>query len=293
MANDPILQHLYDLLERPENGRSSNKTSPFGGRRKTGSDPHGGFDLNRGRGVGGTVSSPVFGIVGREIGGPLGKIVIHELDPVTKEPTGYDIELLHTRQQHVSEGKLVKPGQVVGEEGSVGAPASHLHTQVYQGADRTPLNPVRHFFEYHYPGQPLPPWSELSPYSVPPKPGGRLDPLKDPALQKGLEDIGQSPSGQADGASAPTNPAQPVQPNRLQSTSSPSDTTKSRRLLRRWISLRRSSAIRRLRMEAVERTCRCQTWDRPSTFTTPRRQSRKAYRFPCPMSQPTRGAMEA
>src|SRR5690349_13228074 len=80
MATNRTIQELLDQMEIPENGRSTSPTSQFGSTsRKKGTNPHGGLDMNRGHAVGGSVSSPVYGIIGSEIGGKLGKIVIHEV----------------------------------------------------------------------------------------------------------------------------------------------------------------------------------------------------------------------
>jgi hypothetical protein len=192
MAKNPIIQKLIDLIEVPENGRSASPTSEFGKRRNQGSDPHGGLDVNRGRAVGGSVSSPVYGIIGEGGGGKYGKIIIHEVDPVTKQLTGIDIEILHTQAQFFRPRDRVEPGQVIGSEGGVGADGvSHAHVQVFRGTDPTPLNPLRHLYEYHHPGQPVPSFPELSPYSVPPKHGPRRNPANDPIFQT----PGQSPAG--------------------------------------------------------------------------------------------------
>lgn len=127
-------------MEIPENGRSASPTSPFGSTlRKKGTNPHGGLDINRGHAVGGSVSSPVYGIMGSEIGGKLGRIVIHEVDPVTGELNGFDIEVLHTQAQSVGRGDPVRPRQTIGTEGGVGAGGvSHAHFQVFKGTDPTP-----------------------------------------------------------------------------------------------------------------------------------------------------------
>jgi hypothetical protein len=116
--------------------------------------------------------------------------VAHELDPVTGKRTGYDIEILQTESQFVEEGAKVIPRQSIGMQGGVGVNgvdkngngipgASHVHLQVYRGSDPTPLNPLRHLYEYHHPGQPLPQLPEFFPESVPPRPNrpARPDPL--------------------------------------------------------------------------------------------------------------------
>ena len=61
MAIDPVIQTLMDLIEPPDDGDQARPTSDFGSGRRTGSSPHGGFDMNRGRGVQphGRVMSPV------------------------------------------------------------------------------------------------------------------------------------------------------------------------------------------------------------------------------------------
>ena len=62
---DPRIQELMDLIEPPDDGHQARGTSDFGTRRETGSDPHVGFDMNRGRGVQphGRVTSPVHGMI--------------------------------------------------------------------------------------------------------------------------------------------------------------------------------------------------------------------------------------
>src|SRR5262249_34507500 len=169
MAVDPVIQKLMDLIEPPDDGKQARPTDNFGAAREKG--PHGGFDMNRGRGVQphGRVRSPVYGIV-TEVKPKLGRIVIQELDPVHLKPTGYNVEILHTQTQTVGEGDKVKPAQQIGTQGDVGAGRGefHAHIQVYRGADRTPLNPMRHLFEYHHPGEPTPPLPQFEPLQVPP-----------------------------------------------------------------------------------------------------------------------------
>lgn len=65
MAVDPVIQKLMDLIEPPDDGDQASPTSEFGAGRTTGSNPHGGFDMNRGRGVQphGRVTSPVYGSI--------------------------------------------------------------------------------------------------------------------------------------------------------------------------------------------------------------------------------------
>jgi len=126
MATDPIIQELLDLIEPQHtptlgyHGPLARPTGPFANRRNQGSDPHGGFDQNRGRGVEGPITSPVYGDIGF-VGGPYGKIVIHERDPVTGARTGYDIEILHTLSQFVTRLDKVEPGQLIGMQGGAGA----------------------------------------------------------------------------------------------------------------------------------------------------------------------------
>lgn len=170
MAVDPVVQELMDLVEPPDSGDRARPTSEFGAGRSTGSSPHGGFDMNRGRGVQphGRVRSPVYGNI-KEIDPKLGRIVIEEWDPISKQPTGYDVEILHTQTQTVKPREKVEPTQQIGTQGDVGAPgAFHAHIQVYHG-DRTPLNPLRHLFEYHHPGEPIPPLPQFEPQQVPPR----------------------------------------------------------------------------------------------------------------------------
>jgi len=145
MAVDPVIQELLDLIEPPQDGRHARPTSGFGRVRNVGTSPHGGFDVNRGRGVlpNGRVTSPIYGKI-KKIDPSLGRVVIEERDPVSGEPTGYDVEILHTQTQTVQKDDPVKPTQQIGTQGDVGAPgAFHAHIQVYHG-DRTPLNPLRH-----------------------------------------------------------------------------------------------------------------------------------------------------
>ena len=171
MAVDPVIQKLMDLIEPPDDGDQASPTSEFGAGRTTGSNPHGGFDMNRGRGVQphGRVTSPVYGRI-KEIKPELGRIVIEEWhDPISKKPTGYDVEILHTRTRTVKEGDPVKPKDQIGTQGDVGAGRGefHAHIQVYRSGDRTPLNPLRHLFEYHHPGESIPPLPQFEPLQVP------------------------------------------------------------------------------------------------------------------------------
>ena len=156
MAVDPVIQTLMDLIEPPDDGDQARPTSDFGSGRRTGSSPHGCFDMNRGRGVQphGRVTSPVYGKI-KEIKPKLGRIVIEEWDPVTHKRTGYDVEILHTQTRTVKEGDPVEPAQQIGTQGDIGAERGefHAHIQVYRSGDRTPLNPMRHLFEYHHPGR--------------------------------------------------------------------------------------------------------------------------------------------
>jgi hypothetical protein len=173
MAVDRVIQELLDLNEPPDNGNQATPQSDFGASRSTGSDPHVGFDMNRGRGVQphGRVTSPVYGRI-KDIKPGLGRIVIEEWDPVTHRPTGYDVEILHPQTQTVEKDDPVKPKQQIGTQGDVGAPgAFHAHVQVVRSDDRTrtPLNPMRHLFEYHHPGEPIPPLPQFEPQQVPPR----------------------------------------------------------------------------------------------------------------------------
>jgi hypothetical protein len=140
----------------------------------------------------------VHGILGsvNERNNPRGRIVIHEVNPVTGKLTGFDVEILHTQAQFLKAGTRVEPGQEVGEEGGKGVTIdketgkpkdgpSHAHIQVFNGTDPTPLNPLRHLYEYHHPGQPIPDLPELAPYSVPPRHGPRLSPESDPIFNGG------------------------------------------------------------------------------------------------------------
>ena len=173
MAVDPVIQELLDLIEPPQDGRHARPTSGFGRVRNVGTSPHGGFDVNRGRGVlpNGRVTSPIYGKI-KKIDPSLGRVVIEERDPVSGEPTGYDVEILHTQTQTVQKDDPVKPTQQIGTQGDVGAPgAFHAHIQVYHG-DRTPLNPLRHLFEYHHPGEPIPPLPQFEPLQLPPREQG-------------------------------------------------------------------------------------------------------------------------
>lgn len=109
-------------------------------------------------------------------------------------------------------GDPVKPGQSIGVQGGVGVDgvgkppgASHAHIQVYKGSDPTPLNPLRHLYEYHYPGQPILPLPELEPYSVPPRHAARANPDSehDPVLAPPSPD---APPGNPEPAAPNTQP---------------------------------------------------------------------------------------
>jgi hypothetical protein len=165
MRVHPVIQELMDLIEPPDDGYQARGTSDFGTGRSTGSDPHVGFDMNRGRGVQphGRVTSPVYGRI-KEIQRKLGRIVIEEWDPVNLKPTGYDVEILHTQTQTVEPKDKVVPKQQIGTQGDVGAPgAFHAHVQVVRSGNRATLNPLRHLFEYHHPGEPMPPLPQFEP----------------------------------------------------------------------------------------------------------------------------------
>lgn len=99
-------------------------------------------------------------------------------------------------QSHsVVPGQSVEPGQEIGQEGGVGAGGiSHAHTQVFRGADPTALNPLRHLYEYHNPGQPIPPLPQFWPESLPTKHQGRR---KDPADDQIFNPAGQPSTNQS------------------------------------------------------------------------------------------------
>lgn len=186
-----------DLFLPPDNGDQARSTSDFGRSRRIGSSPHGGFDANRGRGVQphGRVTSPVYGVI-KEIKPGLGRIVIEERDPVTGKPTGYDVEILHTQTQTVKPRDPVEPKQQIGTQGDAGAQpgAYHAHIQVYRG-DRTPLNPLRHLFEYHHPGELILALPQFEPRQLPPRT------QRGAASQPGNQD--PSPGGVANAAPDP------------------------------------------------------------------------------------------
>jgi hypothetical protein len=228
MAVDPVIQSLMDLIEPPEDGHRAGGTSNFGADRSTGTTPHVGFDMSRGRGVlpHGRVTSPVYGKI-KKIDPALGRIVIEEWDdPVHKRPTGYDVEILHTQTQSLKEGDNVAPKQQIGTQGDVGAPgAFHAHIQVLHG-DRAPINPLRHLFEYHNPGEPIPPLRQFQPERLPPRdqggsapqPANQRQPAPDRASSNPLagETPSQFPSGTAiPGAEGPTSIGGPAGPRPL------------------------------------------------------------------------------
>jgi len=243
MARNPVIRELLDRIEPPSahgvapdgtrvdyDGPQSNPTSDFASteRPSKSSNPHGGFDQNRGKGVGGPIASPIHGVV-RGTGGPYGHIVIDEVDPVTHQYTGYTYEILHTQSQFVKEGNKVSAGDPIGLEGGVGAGidkdtqqpilgASHAHSKLFFGTDPTPLNPLRHLYEYTHPGEQVPSLSELEPYSVPPKKGPRPDPRlsSNPWLSSDAPLGGQGPSAPSTQPPGPaqqrTSPPQATQP---------------------------------------------------------------------------------
>src|ERR1700751_4611826 len=97
-ALDPRIQQLIDLIEPPEDGAKAGITSDYGSgiRGPKSSDPHVGLDINRGKGVAihGAIKAPVQGKIvysEKSVKG-LGRIIIHEIDPVTGQPTGWDVE---------------------------------------------------------------------------------------------------------------------------------------------------------------------------------------------------------
>jgi murein DD-endopeptidase MepM/ murein hydrolase activator NlpD len=172
---DPRLQAILDFLEPPQAGQRGRISSQFGsaaGRPRGSSNPHGGLDVNRGRGVlpHGDVGSPVYGqVVDIDRDRGLNRIIIREFVPGTKTPTGYTVEILHTETQSIAPGALVEPGQVIGSQGDVGADKGnfHAHIQIFRGPGSPRQNPLLHLFQYHFPGQPVPPLPQLSPAEVP------------------------------------------------------------------------------------------------------------------------------
>jgi hypothetical protein len=177
----------------------------------------------------------------------LARIVIEEWDPVTRKPTGYDVEILHTQTQTVKETDEVKPAQPIGTQGDVGAKsgAFHAHVQVVRSDDktRTPLNPMRHLFEYHHPGEPIPPLPQFEPLQVPPRekrgaaaqPGnqGQLAPSGVPASNDapaGVMSSQRSPGTSIPGAEGPTviggpGPIRPLVPPASSRLSAPAQPT--------------------------------------------------------------------
>lgn len=222
------------MIEPPEEGHRAGGTSDFGADRDVGTTPHVGVDMNRGRGVlpHGSVASPVYGKV-TEVHPTLGRIVIEEWDPIRKEPTDYHVEILHTQTQSVKPDDEVKPRQQIGTQGDVGARgAFHAHIQVLHGADRTPINPLRHLFEYHNPGKPVPPLRQFQPERLPPRsqnaptsrPANQGRPTSDRAsgvLPEPATPSQPSPSTAIPGAEGPTSVGGPAGPRPLSPAARP------------------------------------------------------------------------
>nr|WP_283814360.1 peptidoglycan DD-metalloendopeptidase family protein [Bradyrhizobium japonicum] len=222
------------MIEPPEDGHRAGGTSDFGADRDVGTTPHVGVDMNRGRGVlpHGSVASPVYGKV-TEVHPALGRIVIEEWDPIRKEPTGYYVEILHTQTQNVKPKDEVIPRQQIGTQGDVGARgAFHAHIQVLHGADRTPINPLRHLFEYHNPGEPVPPLRQFQPERLPPRlrnaptspPANQGRPTSDRAsgvLPERATPSQFSPSTAIPGAEGPTSIGGPAGPRPLSPAARP------------------------------------------------------------------------
>jgi murein DD-endopeptidase MepM/ murein hydrolase activator NlpD len=203
---DPRIQAILDFLEPPQAGQRGRISSQFGsaaGRPPGSSIPHGGLDVNRGRGVlpHGDVGSPVYGrVVGIDRAKGLNRITIQEFLPGTETPTGYTVEILHTETQSVAPDDRVRPGQVIGSQGDVGAGKGnfHAHIQIFRGQGSPRQNPLLHLFQYHFPGQPVPPLPQLSPAEV-------------PARQSNGEPI-QSPNPQGPGTTVPLQQLSPGMP---------------------------------------------------------------------------------
>jgi len=119
-----------------------------------------------------TIRSPVAGDI-VEIEPSLGRIVIRETDAAGNY-TGYQVEILHTNTRSVEKGP-VYAGQPIATMGGVGVNGKgrpdgfqHMHVQVIDPAGNV-VNPLRHLFEYHHPGEPIPSLPQFEPQQLGPR----------------------------------------------------------------------------------------------------------------------------
>ena len=183
---DPSIQELLELMLPPQDGYRPHITSRFASTsRPSGStNPHRGLDANYYLGpktnpqsglnlAHPTIQSPVAGDI-EEIEPSLGRIVIRERDSAGNY-TGYRVEILHTNTRSVRKQDRVDARQPIGTMGGVGVKGKgqpegfqHMHVQVIDPAGNV-VNPFRHLFEYHHPGEPMPPLPQFEPQQLGPR----------------------------------------------------------------------------------------------------------------------------
>ncbi len=182
----PFIQELLELILPPQDGYRPHITSRFAStnRPPRSTNPHRGLDANYYLGPKAnpqsglnldhpTVQSPVAGDI-EEIEPSLGRIVIREKDPAGNY-TGYRVEILHTNTRSVKEKDQVSAGQPIATMGGVGVNGKgrpegfqHMHVQVIDPAGNV-INPLRHLFEYHHPGEPIPSLPQFEPQQLGPR----------------------------------------------------------------------------------------------------------------------------
>ena len=182
----PSIQELLELILPPQDGYRPHTTSRFASTsRPPGStNPHRGLDANYYLGPKAnpqsglnldhpTIQSPVAGDI-EEIDPTLGRIVIREKDPAGNY-TGYRVEILHTNTRSVEKKDPVRAGQPIATMGGVGVNGKgrpegfqHMHVQVIDPAGNV-VNPLRHLFEYHHPGEPIPSLPQFEPQQLGPR----------------------------------------------------------------------------------------------------------------------------
>ncbi len=223
---DPRIQELLELIIPPRNGYRPHITGQFGStnRPKKATKPHLGLDGNYELGPKvdpqsginlehPPLQSPVHGVI-EKIDPKLGSIVIMEMDSAGR-PTGYRVEILHTQTRFVEKDDPVHPGKPIGTMGGVGVNgkgqpdgAQHMHVQV-RDRDGNIVNPARHLYEYHHPGEPIPPLERFEPQLLPPR--ARQKPASQPENQGQPEPQGVPSSGSPP-ASAPALQLSPGMP---------------------------------------------------------------------------------
>lgn len=141
-------QDIRQRMLSPIGGVFPHDTSAYGVKRREGTSPHVGIDLNY---IGGqdarlnlshpALRSPVAGIVTNAGAGTVGRIAI-------RDANGFIHEILHTHTRHVAVGDAVVPGQLIGTMGNTGVKHPniefgdhHVHYQMWDPAGNR-VNPA-------------------------------------------------------------------------------------------------------------------------------------------------------